>query len=134
MESLTKEQQTRRKTMLAKRQYVNEHKVLKKTCEHPLCRDPLTGAPRVIAFENAHAFQCAHIEDVDKDQSVSSLVVNDQTLQKAKPAIDRELAKCKVYCANCHHLYDTLPRRKEGRELLDALLARGAPVACEVCE
>ena len=50
-----------------------------------------------------------------------------------KNKIDEELHKCNIYCANCHHLYDTLPRLKEGRELLDALLARGAPV-CGVCE
>ena len=31
-----------------------------------------------------------------------------------------------VYCANCHQIYDTLPRRMEGKELLDALLERGA--------
>ena len=51
--------------------------------------------------------------------------------------MDKEMAKCNLYCANCHHKYDTLPRLKEGQELLDALLARGAPVGalvCEVCE
>ena len=133
IEDLTKEMKTRRKGLLEKRTYVNDYKVSKKTCEHPMCRDPLTNVPRVITFANAHAFQCAHVEDVDKEYTISSLVVNGQTLEKAKPTIDRELPKCKIYCANCHHLYDTIPRRKEGRELLDALLARGAPV-CEVCE
>ena len=133
IEELTKEMKTRRKTLLEKRTYVNDYKVSKKICEHPMCRDPLTNVPRVITFANAHAFQCAHVEDVDKEYTISSLVVNGQTLKTAKPAIDRELPKCKIYCANCHHLYDTIPRRKEGRELLDALLARGAPV-CVECE
>ena len=51
----------------------------------------------------------------------------------AIPKLDKEMLKCNLYCANCHHKYDTLPRLKEGQELLDALLARGAPV-CEECE
>ena len=107
IEELTKEMKTRRKTLLEKRTYVNDYKVSKKICEHPMCRDPLTNVPRVITFANAHAFQCAHVEDVDKEYTISSLVVNGQTLKTAKPAIDRELPKCKIYCANCHHLYDT---------------------------
>ena len=123
-----------RKYKTEKQDYVNKHKMSKKTCQHPLCHDPATGLPRVITPANVHAFQCAHVDEVDKEHAIGQLVHNTQSLKTAKPTIDRELAKCNVYCANCHHLYDTLPRRKEGRELLDALLARGAPVACEVCE
>ena len=122
-----------RKYKVEKQGHVNEHKISKGTCEHPLCCDPNTGLPRVITAANVHGFHCAHIDEVDKEHTIGQLVHNTQSLRTAKPTIDRELAKCKVYCANCHHLYDTIPRRKEGRELLDALLARGAPV-CEVCE
>jgi hypothetical protein len=126
-------QYQRRKNRLEKQGHVNEHKISKGTCEHPLCCDPNTGLPRVITAANVHGFHCAHIDEVDKEHTIGHLVHNTQSLRTAKPTIDRELAKCKVYCANCHHLYDTIPRRKEGRELLDALLARGAPV-CGVCE
>ena len=122
-----------RKYVLEKQQYVNEYKISKKTCQHPLCYDPRTGGPREITAANAHAFQCAHVDEVDKEHTIGHLVHTMQTLETAKPTIDAELPKCNVYCANCHHLYETIPRRKEGRELLDALLARGAPV-CGVCE
>ena len=135
LESLTPGTQAHRdrKNSLEKQAYVNTHKIGKNACEHPLCRDPRTGRPRVITSANVHAFQCAHIDDVDKSSGISNLVGDRTTLKTAKPKIDAELPKCKIYCANCHHLDDTIPRRKEGRELLDALLARGAPV-CEECE
>jgi hypothetical protein len=31
---------------------------------------------------------------------------------------------CILGCANCHHYYDTLPRRKEGTAKWDALMTR----------
>jgi hypothetical protein len=122
-----------RKYKKEKQDYVNKRKMSTKTCEHPLCQDPRTGRPRVITSANVHAFQCAHKDDVAKEVEIATLAKNTQSPATAIPKLDKELRKCNVYCANCHHKYDTLPRLKEGRELLDALLARGAPV-CGVCE
>ena len=123
----------KRKNKHDKQMYVNEHKMSKKTCQHPLCSDPRTGKARVITSENVHAFHCAHVDETQKEHTISHLANNGQPLKSLKSTIDAELPKCNIYCGNCHHLYDTIPRRKEGRELLDALLARGAPV-CEECE
>ena len=119
---------------LEKQSYVNKYKVSKQMCEHPDCCDPRTGTPRTITMENVHAFHCAHIDEINKDFTICKMVKATRPLVSVREELDKELDKCKIYCANCHHLYDTLPRLKEGRELLDALLARGAPVACEVCE
>lgn len=116
-----------------KQNYVNKHKISKKTCEHPLCQKPDTGYPREITAANVHAFQCAHVDDVAKEVEIATLAKNTQSPATAIPKLKKEMAECKIYCANCHHKYDTLPRLKEGRELLDALLARGAPV-CVECE
>ena len=79
-------------------------------------------------MENAHAF---HVLTWTRSTRRKYLQNGEKRLahfDHGKPKIDKELAKCKIYCANCHHKYDTIPRMKEGRELLDALLARGAPV------
>ena len=82
---------------------------------------------------NYHAFHFAHKDEVDKKFTIADMVHNRQSPATAIPKLDKEMPKCNLYCANCHHKYDTLPRLKEGQELLDALLERGAPV-CEVCE
>ena len=39
---------------------------------------------------------------------------------------------CNLGCANCHHYYDTIPRRKEGTALWDALMAE--PIRKRVCK
>lgn len=122
-----------RKYTAEKRDYVNKFKISKGTCEHPLCKDPRTNAARVITEENVHAFHCAHVDDIEKEESICKIVKKRESFSMARLKLDKELAKCKVYCGCCHHIFDTLPRMKEGREMLDALLARGAPV-CEVCE
>ena len=123
-----------RKYTAEKRDYVNKFKISKGTCEHPLCKDPRTNAARVITEENVHAFHCAHVDDIEKEESICKIVKKRESFSMARlKKIDKELAKCKIYCGCCHHIFDTLPRMKEGREMLDALLARGAPV-CEVCE
>ena len=114
--------------MLEKREYIDKHKMSKKLCQHPMCLDPRTGRPRVITPDNVHAFHCAHVDETEKEYSICDLASTCKTLKSLKSIIDRELAKCNVYCGNCHYLFETIPRRKEGRELLDALLARGAPV------
>jgi len=123
----------RRKNVIDKKEYVNSYKIAKVMCSDPRCSDPKTGKARLITAKNVHAFHCAHIDEVEKDFTISQMVRSRRPLKTMKPEFDRELPKCNVNCANCHWLYETLPRRKEGRELLDALLARGAPV-CEVCE
>ena len=122
-----------RKYILKKRTHVNAEKLRRGKCEHPSCCDPRTGQPRLVASEIAHAFHFAHKNEVEKLFSIAKIVTNRQSPATAIPKLDMEMPKCFVYCANCHHKYDTIPRRKEGRELLDALLARGAPV-CGVCE
>ena len=113
--------------------HVNAEKLRRGKCEHPLCCDPHTNEARQVTSKTTHAFQFAHKNEVDKDFSIADMVNNRQSPVTAIPKLDKEMSKCNLYCANCHHLYDTIPRMKEGRELLDALLARGAPV-CEVCE
>ena len=122
-----------RKYRLAKRKYVNEEKLRRGKCEHPNCCHPHTGRARIVTSETCHGFHFAHKDDTDKLFTIADVVNNNQSPAIAIPKLDKEMPKCNVYCANCHHKYDTLPRLKEGRELLDALLARGAPV-CEECE
>ena len=119
----------KREYTLAKRAHVNAEKLRRGKCEHPLCCDPCTGQARVVTSETCHAFHFAHKNDADKDFGIANMVgLNNFSPATAIPKLDKEMRKCNVYCANCHHKYDTLPRLKEGQELLDALLARGAPV------
>ena len=123
-----------RQYKLAKRAHVNTEKRHRGACQHPRCCDPATGRPREVVAStddvrgNEHAFQMAHKNEVDKDFGIAKMVKNTQSPATAIPKLDAEMLKCNLYCANCHHKYDTLPRMKEGQELLDALLARGAPV------
>ena len=119
--------------IIKKQAHANEEKKRRGKCEHPQCCDPRTGLPRVVEEENCHAFHFAHKDEVDKTFTIAEMVGNGQSPATAIPKMDKEMPKCNLYCANCHHKYDTLPRLKEGQELLDALLARGAPV-CEECE
>ena len=120
-----------------KQAHANKEKKRRGKCEHPMCCDPRTGLPRVVTEKTCHGFHFAHKDEVDKTFTIGDMVGNTQSPATAIPLMDEEMPKCNLYCANCHHKYDTLPRRKEGQELLDALLARGAPVGalvCEVCE
>ena len=123
-----------RQYRLAKQEHVNTEKRRRGACQHPRCCDPATGRPRrvVASTENVrgteHAFHMAHKDEVDKEFGIARMVVNRQSPATALPKLDAEMAKCHLYCANCHHKYDTLPRLKEGQDLLDALLARGAPL------
>ena len=120
-----------------KQAHVNEEKKRRGKCEHSQCCDPFTLLPRVVGEGTYHAFHFAHKDEVDKKFGIADMVGNRQSPATAIPKLDKEMPKCNLYCANCHMKYDTIPRRKEGQELLDALLARGAPVGalvCEVCE
>ena len=122
---------------LEKQAHANKEKKRRGKCEHLLCCDPFTGLPRVVEEGNCHAFHFAHKDEVDKTFGISKMALSTQSPATAIPKLDKEMPKCYVYCANCHQKYDTLPRLKEGQELLDALLARGAPVGalvCDVCE
>ena len=126
-----------REYRLDKQAHVNEEKKRRGKCEHPQCCDPFTLLPRVVTEGNYHAFHFAHKDEVDKTFGIGKMVTNGLSPAIAIPKLDEEMPKCHLYCANCHHKYDTLPRLKEGQELLDALLARGAPVGalvCKVCE
>ena len=123
-----------RQYKLVKMEHVNREKRRRGACQHPRCCDPRTQRPRVVVASTEHvrgtehAFHMAHKDEVDKDFTIAKMVNNRQSPKTAMPKLDAEMAKCNLYCANCHHKYDTLPRLKEGQELLDALLARGAPV------
>lgn len=117
-----------RENRLAKGAHVNAEKMRRGKCEHPLCRDPRTGQARVVTETTCHGFHFAHKDEVDKEFGIATMVHNRQSPATAIPKLDKEMPKCNIYCANCHHKYDTLPRRREGRELLDVLLERGAPV------
>ena len=116
---------------LDKQEHANEEKKRRGKCEHPLCCDPFTLLPRVVGEGTYHAFHFAHKDEVEKEFTIGDMVNNHQSPATAIPKLDEEMPKCNLYCANCHHKYDTLPRLKEGQELLDALLARGAPVGAE---
>ena len=119
--------------IIKKQAHVNEEKKRRGKCEHPQCCDPFTLRPRVVEDGNCHAFHFAHKDEVDKTFAIAKMAKSTQSPATAIPKMDKEMPKCNLYCANCHHKYDTLPRLKEGQELLDALLARGAPV-CEACD
>ena len=119
--------------VLDKQAHVNKEKLRRGKCEHPLCCDPFTGQSRVVTATTCHAYHFAHKDEVEKKFTIGKMITNHQSPATAIPKLDAEMPKCNLYCANCHHKYDTLPRLKEGQELLDALLERGAPV-CEVCE
>jgi hypothetical protein len=124
---------THKEHRVEKRMHVNAEKLRRGKCEHPKCCDPKTGQPRVVSAETCHGFHMAHKNELEKEFGIAEMVNGTLSTKSAIPKLDTEMKKCYVYCANCHKKYDTLPRMKEGRELLDALLARGAPV-CEVCE
>ena len=123
-----------RQYVLDKREHVNSEKRRRGGCQHPRCCDPRTQRPRRVVASTKdvrgteHAFHMAHKDEVDKDFTIAAIVKTRQSPKTAIPKLDAEMPKCNLYCANCHHKYDTLPRMKEGQELLDALLARGAPV------
>ena len=116
-----------------KRMHVNAEKLRRGKCEHPLCCDTRTGEPRIVTADTCHGFHMAHKNEVEKEFGIAEMVNGTLSAKSSIPKLNKEMAKCYMYCANCHKKYDTLPRLKEGRELLDALLARGAPV-CGVCE
>ena len=128
------EAKRQRQNRVVKQEHVNKEKRRRGACQHPRCCDPGTGRPRVVVASTQdvrgteHAFHMAHKDEVDKDFTISQMVRNCQKPTTALPKLDAEMPKCHLYCANCHHKYDTLPRMKEGQELLDALLARGAPL------
>ena len=88
---------------LEKQLYVNNYKIAKKMCEHPECCDPRNGSPRIITMDNVHAFHCAHINDIDKEFTISKMVKASRPLASVREELDSELHKCKIYCANCHH-------------------------------
>jgi len=48
-----------------------------------------------------HAFQWAHRSEIDKGKSVSILVTSHLTFEKAKPKLDKEMARCRLLCMCC---------------------------------
>jgi hypothetical protein len=132
LEDGSQEKRTR-EYRIANRAHVNADKLRRGKCEHPKCCDPRTGLARVVTLETCHGFHHAHKDEVEKEFQISKMACVRASPATIIPKLDKEMPKCNLYCANCHHKYDTLPRLKEGQELLDALLARGAPV-CVECE
>ena len=86
------------------------------------------------------AFDWDHTNEKEKTMKIAEMI---QTLEKYMPEeewkarIVSELRRgeCRLLCKNCHHLKTNYKMQPHygGRALLDALLARGAPV-CEECE
>jgi len=70
-----------------------------------------------------------HKVDELKQETVSTLATSPVCLATAKKRIDAEIdgtngsGGCNLGCANCHFCCETLPRRKEGKELWDKLMA-----------
>ena len=83
----------------------------------------------VIVKGNEVAGHWMHKCEETKKFTISDLVVNSLRPKTAIPHMDAEIdgtkgsGGCILGCANCHHYYDTLPRRKEGTALWDALMA-----------
>ena len=75
------------------------------------------------------AFQWMHRVDELKKETISTLAKGGLCLATAAKRIDAEIdgtngsGGCNLGCANCHHVCETLPRRKEGKEEWDALMA-----------
>ena len=81
----------------------------------------------VKGFESS--FQWMHKCEETKKFSIAKLVGNNVSAKKAIRRIDAEVdgtngsGGCNLGCANCHHYYETIPRRKEGTAKWDALMA-----------
>ena len=93
----------KREYLLKKQAHANKEKKRRRKCEHPLCCDWRTGQPRVVTEETCHAFHFAHKDEVDKTFTIAEMVNRGSSPATAIPKLDKEMAKCYVYCANCHH-------------------------------
>jgi len=75
------------------------------------------------------AFQWMHRCEVAKNFNISKLVGSGRCHKTAIPRMDAEIdgtkgsGGCNLGCANCHYYHETIPRRKEGTALWDALMA-----------
>jgi len=95
------------KICFPKQQYVDFEKLHKRTC-CLLCNRRVTKAT-VVAFEFDHRDELTKMKGKDtlarKDGGVGGLVANHAkaaALDKIKPIIDAEMAKCDLLCKNCH--------------------------------
>ena len=88
---------------LEKQAHANEEKKRRGKCEHPQCCDPRTGLPRVVTEETCHAYHFAHKDEVDKMFTIAKMVNNGHSPATCIPLMDKEMLKCNLYCANCHH-------------------------------
>ena len=92
----------------------------------------------VIVKGNEVAGQWMHKCEETKKFTISKLVGIRQCPKTAIRCMDAEIdgtngsGGCNLGCANCHHYYETIPRRKEGTALWDALMAE--PVYKRVCK
>ena len=79
---------------------------------------------------NERAFDWMHRDEERKTCSISDLVGNYQSPATAIPRIDAEIdgtnssGGCRLGCKNCHFVYETLPRSREGTEKWDKLMAK----------
>ena len=107
-----------------KRAYVNAHKLKLAQCQYADCPRVVTAAT-VRSFDLDHrdprtkATRETHPELIDKAYTgggVGGIVQNPKTsLAEVKAALDEELAKCDLLCANCHTC-----RKPKGRGRWDA--------------
>ena len=102
---------TERKFMLAKRSakyrmekrdYVNGLKRAVGRCERPdcPCDGPSNGECKA-GYEQCYDWD--HIVEEDKGRGISKIVGDCRCLATCKPEIDKERAKCRLLCRNCHH-------------------------------
>lgn len=86
---------------------------------------------------NERAMDWMHQNEERKTCGISDLVRNGQSPATAIPRMDAEIdgtndsGGCRLGCKNCHYYHETLPRRREGTEKWDKLMA--TPVRKRVC-
>lgn len=79
---------------------------------------------------NERAFQFMHRDQLDKALKISNLCKATSTLKTCKPLLDAEIAKCRLGCANCHWIHETLPSQQIDNAKWDALEARWVGKLC----
>jgi hypothetical protein len=84
-----------------KRAYNDELKRAVGRCENPMCPCDGPSAGKCMAgFEQCYDWD--HIDESKKLTNMSRLCGDRKSFETAKPLIDAERAKCRLFCRNCH--------------------------------